>query len=117
MAKHNQAGQYGEELVAEYLKSIGYKIIEKNWKTKTCEIDIVAKKKTVVHFVEVKYRSKDDSGSGFDYITRAKLRQMVYSANMWVNINEYDGEYVLSAAQVDSLRNIDFIEEIQITDY
>ncbi len=111
--KHNDDGQAAEEAVATYLESNDYKIIDTNWKTKWCEIDIVAEKDGTVHFVEVKYRSGSDQGSGFDYITPAKQRQMSYAADLWVATNRWTGEYVLSAAEVSGPTfAVEFIEQI-----
>jgi len=53
-----QLGQDGETLVCEYLTRHGFKILEKNWKVKGGEIDIIAEKKGLLHFVEVRTRSR-----------------------------------------------------------
>lgn len=47
-------GRIGEDFTCEYLKKHGYKIIDKNYLRKWGEIDIVAKKGNMIHFVEVK---------------------------------------------------------------
>lgn len=113
MAVHNIAGQAAEDEVAKYLKTRGYKILDKNWKTKWCEIDIIARKDKAVHFVEVKYRQSMSQGSGFDYITVKKLAQMRRAAESWVLLNDWEGEYVLSAAEVSgSSFEVKYIEEI-----
>ncbi len=108
-----QIGDSAEEYVCEYLKSAGYTVLDRNWKTKWCEIDIVAEKAKVAHFVEVKFRRSDEYGDGFDYITPAKLRQMGFAADMWVANHSWPGEYTLSVAAVDgSTGEIDFIESL-----
>jgi uncharacterized protein (TIGR00252 family) len=112
MAQHNKDGQVAEQTVAEFLESNGYKILDRNWKTKFCEIDIIAKKDKVLHFVEVKFRSSNAAGDGFEYITKTKLRQMSFAADLWVSKNNYGDEYVLSAAQVDRQLQVDFIDQI-----
>lgn len=111
--KHNDSGNYGEDAVEKYLKTNGYRIIDRNWKTKQCEIDIIAKKDRCVYFVEVKYRFSPDQGEGFDYITPVKLRQMSFAAEYWVAQNKWEGEYCLSAASVSGENYaVEFIEEI-----
>lgn len=113
MALHNIDGAEAEKRVAEYLADAGYKILARNWKTRWCEIDIAAKKDDCVHFVEVKYRSNKAQGGGFDYITAAKLRKMDLAARSWIEINNWSGEYVLSAAEVSGHDfEIEFIEQI-----
>lgn len=112
MATHNDHGAEGESAVVDYLSACGFKILDRNWKNPRAEIDIIARKDGVVHFVEVKYRASDSQGSGFDYITPSKLRQMGYAAEVWVQANGWDGEHVLSAAQVSgSDLAVDFIED------
>jgi len=112
MAKHNIDGNAAEDAAAAYLEDHNYKILDRNWKNKFCEIDVIAKHAGIVHFVEVKYRGSSSQGDGFDYITPAKLKQMAFAAQMWVAQNNYDGEFVLSAAQVDSNMQVDYLEEI-----
>lgn len=95
-----QVGDRGEEAAARYLESQGYRICERNWKTRWCEIDIVAERDSVVHFVEVKYRSHERQGDGLEYITEKKLQQMAFAAELWVTRHRYTGEYVLDAIAV-----------------
>ena len=78
-----EIGGRGETAAATYLSSHGFKIIERNWKTKACEIDIVAEKAGIVHFVEVKYRKNKQQGGGLAAITPQKLRQMERAAKLW----------------------------------
>lgn len=112
MAKHNDKGQTAEDAVAEYLRQEGHKILDRNWKTKWCEVDIIAKKDGVVHFVEVKYRGSTGQGGGFEYITPKKLKQMAFATQIWVSQNSYEGEYVLSGAQVDGEFKVEYLEVV-----
>lgn len=93
-------GRAAEEAAANYLLGRGYEIIDQNWRRRSCEIDIVARKNGVVYFVEVKYRINDKQGSGLEYITPAKLKQMTFAANMWVAENNWNGDYQLAAIEV-----------------
>ncbi len=93
-------GHEAENRAAKYLKTRGFKIVQLNWKTPACEIDIVAEKDRCMYFVEVKSRSSSAFGTGFDYITSKKLRHMRRAAEMWVQKNSYNGEYTLSALSV-----------------
>ena len=76
-------GDEAENLVAKELVSSGYKVIERNWKTKFCEIDIVAAKNSTLYFVEVKHRKNARSGDGMSAITSKKLRQMKFAAELF----------------------------------
>ena len=94
-------GHEAEKHAADYLKKLGYKIVELNWRRPRAEIDIVAKKKHgPVTFVEVKYRESTRQGNGLDYITTRKLEQMQFAAELWVAENRYDGEYGLAALEI-----------------
>ena len=93
-------GSKAETAASVYLEMRGYKVLERNWRRPRCEIDIVASKDGVRHFVEVKYRRDDSQGGGLEAITPTKLRQMRLAAEMWVEENEWPGEYVVSAIEV-----------------
>lgn len=54
MAEHNEIGKIGENITTTFLMKQGFSIVERNYRTKFGEIDIVAKKDGVLHFVEVK---------------------------------------------------------------
>ena len=110
--KTTASGHNAEEAAANYLTSQGFSVLAKNWRTKTCEIDIVAKKDNVIYFCEVKYRGSDFQGDGFEYITPAKLKQVTYAAQTWVNEQDWDGDYRLLAAAVSG----DAYQDVEITE-
>lgn len=95
-----KTGREAELAAAEYLKSRGYKIVDKNWRTRFCEIDIIAEKNQTINFVEVKYRQSNAQGSGLEYITAQKLKQMQFAAEMWVADHDWGGDYCLAAMEV-----------------
>jgi uncharacterized protein (TIGR00252 family) len=104
-------GKSAENRVAELLKQRGFKILDQNWRTRLCEIDIVAIKNKVICFVEVKYRSSERQGEGMEYITHKKLQQMHYAAEIWNQQNSWEGDWRLLAASVSD----NSIELIEIT--
>lgn len=93
-------GPKAEAAVADFLKHSGYKILNRNWKTKVCELDIVAKKKAIVYFIEVKYRQADDQGSGLEHITGHKLNQLRFAARIWNQDHNFEGDYRIVGAEV-----------------
>lgn len=105
-------GNIGEQLATEELIRLGYEILERNWKTKWAEVDIVARKNGIIYFVEVKYRASSEQGDGFDYITDQKLHHMTRAAELWVGIHDWAGEYQLLAAAVDGESGETDIREI-----
>lgn len=78
-----QIGDAAESEVANHLIRSGHEIMERNWKTKFCEIDIVSKYGDTVYFTEVKYRKKPDQGGGLAAITTKKQRQMSFAAEYY----------------------------------
>lgn len=81
-------GDSGESAAADYLSHHKYKIIERNWKNQYCEIDIVATKKHVYYFIEVKHRKNERSGGGIDAITPRKRQQMEFAAKFYAHWNK-----------------------------
>jgi putative endonuclease len=110
MLSSSFTGKAAEELVASYLKRNKHKIIEMNWRTRWCEIDIISRTKTCVFFTEVKYRSSDAWGEGMNYITDKKLKQMKFAAEMWLHDSNWKFDATLQAASVDHKNDIEIIE-------
>ena len=106
-------GRKAEQAVADYLRTKQFRIISKNWRTPTCEIDLIAAKYNVIFFIEVKFRSNARQGDGFAYITDSKLRRMKYGARLWSVKNNWPGERVISCASVSGPDfDVEFIEQI-----
>ena len=87
MKNNNDLGQNGEKIAEEYLKKLKFKIIEKNFRTRNGEIDIIAidysEKIPVLSFIEVKARSSDKFGTPFDAITPWKVNFLIRTANVY----------------------------------
>lgn len=77
-------GQSGEKLAANYLKKQGYKLIEINYRSKLGEIDIVAKDRGTLVFIEVKTRSGEQYGSPAAAVTPTKQRQISRAAQCYL---------------------------------
>ena len=70
---NRQFGDMGEEIAVKFLKDNGYEIIDRNVHySRFCEIDIIAKQKNILVFVEVKTRKNNDFGTPFEAITKTK---------------------------------------------
>lgn len=93
-------GQWAEDVAAKYLANKGFEIHATNWKNRWCEIDIVMQKATRVHFVEVKFRKNTLHGSGLDYITSRKAKQMEFAALIWIGEHGWNGDYQLDVVAV-----------------
>ncbi|MGI6129848.1 MAG: YraN family protein [bacterium] len=69
-------GQLGEDFAVTYLKRLGYRILERNFRCRLGEIDIIAKKGKELVFVEVKTRSSCRFGHPQDAVTPAKQAKL-----------------------------------------
>ena len=77
-------GQCGEDAAVEFLKKKKYKIIERNYKNRIGEIDIIAKTKTDLVFIEVKTRSSDKFGTPAEAVTYYKKQKIVNTAKYYL---------------------------------
>jgi putative endonuclease len=73
-------GQLGETLACDELRRRGYAILERRYRTRYGEIDIVARHGDVLVFVEVKARAGDAFGTGAEAVTRWKQRRVAQMA-------------------------------------
>ncbi len=83
-------GKRGEDIAATFLQDLGYRIIERNYRVRLGEIDIVADDHGTLVFVEVKSRSGKEFGAPAEAVTPAKQRQLSrvaleYMANLAVS--------------------------------
>ena len=73
---NKKVGNIGEATAVNFLKQKGYKIVELNYTNKLGEIDIIAKDKEVLVFVEVKARSSDKFGMGREAVNFRKQQKI-----------------------------------------
>lgn len=90
MADHNDLGNKGEDKAVAFLKSKGYRIIERNWTFHGYEIDIIAEDSEFIIFTEVKTRATDVWGNPEDAVSRQRMRRMINSASHYLKINCID---------------------------
>jgi len=104
-------GKYFEEKAIDYLQSNGFKIIEINYFAKKLgEIDIIATKEDVYHFVEVK------SGQNFEAIyniTQQKLYKLYRSIELYLKHKNLDVAYCVDAI-IFSGEELEFLENISL---
>lgn len=95
-----ETGRRAEAVGAAFLARRGCTIVAQNWRSRQCEIDIVAKRAGTLYFCEVKYRRTNRQGTGIDYITPKKLQQMRFASESWVHCHGWRGPYQLCALEV-----------------
>jgi len=79
----NPTAKLGENKACEYLKKLGFKILERNYRKTYGEIDIIALEKDVLCFIEVKTRTSGQFGTPLESITSWKLKSLIKTAQYY----------------------------------
>jgi putative endonuclease len=96
-----ELGANGEEAVSQYLQQKGMRVIDRNWRIKGGEIDLVCDDHGAIVFVEVKTRTSNMYGTPFDAITPDKAFRLQRLALAWMAMNHRWGQdYRIDAAGV-----------------
>ena len=95
-------GALGEDFVAKYLVAKNYQILDRNWRIRDGEIDLVAMSENgIVVFIEVKTRTSITFGHPLEAITRDKAYRLQRLALAWLTVHHKWGfEYRIDAAAV-----------------
>ena len=92
MATHNELGQWGEEQAAAFLQRLGYRIIERDWKSGRRDIDIIATDNNQVVFVEVKTRRNRLFGDPEEAVDYHKLQSLRIAINHYIHYRHINCE-------------------------
>lgn len=76
MHSNKITGNLGESMAVTYLQEQGYQILERNWRHRHWEVDIIASKNHLLHFIEVKTRHSLRFGLPEESITREKMQHL-----------------------------------------
>lgn len=87
MAQHNETGQAGEKLAANWLVKNGFTIKEINWRYSHFEVDVIAVKGDTLHFIEVKTRTTTKFGNPEESITKIKMQNLKNAAERYQEKN------------------------------
>jgi putative endonuclease len=81
-------GRSGEAAALSFLKKHGYHILETNWRARQAEIDIIAKQKDTLCFIEVKTRQTLNKGLPREAVTPLKQRKILTGATLYLKKNK-----------------------------
>ncbi|HUR11430.1 MAG TPA: YraN family protein [Flavitalea sp.] len=81
MPKHIETGRKGELLAKKYLEEKGYLILHLNWRHSYYEIDLIASRNGVLHFIEIKTRRNDNFGMPEESVTTGKMKRLKCAAD------------------------------------
>jgi putative endonuclease len=91
MSDKIRKGREAEDMAARFLESIGYEIVERNYRYKRSEIDLIVRKDNWLVFVEVKMRSSDAFGYPEEFVDYKKAKNIVYGAEQYTYEKRYEG--------------------------
>lgn len=93
--KKRVIGDYGEDLVVEYLEKNSYEILERNFLKPYGEIDIIALKGDIISFVEVKTRKNDSFAFASESVDFYKRQRIIRTAQTYI-MEKSLGDYLIS---------------------
>ncbi len=83
-------GKIAEDQACLFLQKKGLKLVEKNYRCRTGEIDLVMQDKKELVFVEVRYRANNDYGSALDSVDQQKIQKLISAANHYILSHQID---------------------------
>lgn len=83
-ASRRDTGSQGEELAARWYLDHGYRVLDRNWRCREGEIDLVVCRNHTVVFSEVKTRTTDRFGTGAESVSAVKQRRIRRLAGRWL---------------------------------
>lgn len=101
-------GNFGERIACDFLLKNNYLILEKNWRFKKYEIDIIAQKDNIIRVIEVKTRHISEYGEPEDFVSRAQQKFIITAANEYITINKLNYECEFDIIAIKILDNNDF---------
>lgn len=112
MKNTTTVGRQAEQLASKYLSKIGYEIIERNFRNRYCEIDILATNGEYICLIEVKYRKNSIYGGGLEAINYDKQRRLRNAFEYWLSQNSQYANMQprIDVLSVDSCGELDLIE-------
>jgi putative endonuclease len=85
MATHNESGKKGEQLGKQWLEQNRYEVLQQNWRHSHLEIDIIARKESTLHFIEVKARHNIQFGYPEESVDKRKIENILKAAEEFLH--------------------------------
>lgn len=90
----HEIGKIGEELAVKYLNQNGYKVIERNFRCKQGEIDIISKDNKEWVFIEVKTRTNNKFGKPIEAVDINKQKHLSKAIKYYLYVRNLENEYI-----------------------
>ncbi len=86
----NNLGKFAELKATEYLRKKHYKLIDFNYTSPFGEVDIIAKKRKIIAFIEVKMRNENSIASPKEFVDYSKQQKIIATAELYLSKNPTD---------------------------
>jgi putative endonuclease len=83
-------GKEGEKVAEQYLRKKGYRVVERNYRCATGEVDLIVLDRRVIVFVEVKTRTDDRFGTPLEAVESRKQQKMIRAAQFFLSQKKLD---------------------------
>ena len=83
-------GNIAENKACRYLEKQGLTLVEKNYRCRNGEIDLIMQDKEELVFIEVRYRTSDTHGTAIDTVDRNKMKKLITTANHYIVRHQLD---------------------------
>lgn len=110
--QNKETGNRGEGLATDYLLKKGYRIIERNFRTRFGEIDIICYDKETLVFVEVKTKIGHDSGESEEMVNKRKLSQVKRMGEVYLQDRTIDAPCRIDVVAI-VMKNNGSVERIE----
>jgi putative endonuclease len=118
MATHLEIGKAGERLAEAYLADKGYTILHRNWRCGHEEVDLIATRENMLHFVEVRYRSSNYVGHPEEAVNRQKTKTLLRAVDQYLALHPLYMAFRLDILSITKLPNqaaeYFFIEDVPL---
>ncbi len=118
MAHHNITGQEGEKMAAKYFIEKGFVILHQNWRHSHWEVDIIAARENVLHFIEVKTRRTKKFGYPEEDVSKKKIINLINASEEFLYLYPGWKRIQFDILSINLLRNEPaeyfFIEDVHI---
>ena len=109
MVDKQERGAAGEAFTVDWLRSNGFIIVERNWRYEHYEVDIIATRRGVMHFVEVKTRALGSIESAFEAINTTKRTALMKAMRAYMRRTRWASEIQVDLAAVEACMDGEFI--------
>lgn len=106
-------GKKGEDIAVALLEQKGYSILERNFRCKKSEIDIICRFKGILIFVEVKSRSSKAFGEPEDFVSEPQKRAIIRAAEEYILEHDWHGDIRFDIVAVFKRNNKEEIRHLE----